>query len=106
MSEVEGHLGLVVGFLPEGCTPVGLDGDGRGRVFGAAFVCLEGAALRVERLDSALGDDGLPAAPTDTGDGSIEWRHSEGGDVIRIVSDELDVGVLMQVAESIQVHHR
>jgi hypothetical protein len=103
MADVESHLNLAIGFIPEGCDPVGLDGDGRGRMMGAGFDCTGGATLRIERLDSALDDDELPTIPTETSEGRVEWRAQEGGDAIRVVSDDLDTDVLLLVAESIDV---
>lgn len=103
MGGVEGHLGLVIGYLPEGCGPVGLDGDGRGRMVGAAFECLEDSALRMERFDSEFNSDPLPASPSETGAGRVEWRDGQTGDVIRVASDDLDIDVVLRVAESIEV---
>lgn len=103
LAAVESHLRLGVGFVPEGCDPIGLDGDGRGRMVGAAFDCPEGAAARVERFDSEFTDDVLPASPVETVAGRVEWRDGSTGDVIRLVSDDLDVEVLMRVALAIEV---
>jgi len=95
------HLGI--GYVPEGCDPVGLEGDGRGRMFAAGFDCPEDLTLRVERFDSGSNDDVLPASPSETGPGRVEWRDESTDDVIRVVSDDLDVEMLIQVAESIEV---
>jgi hypothetical protein len=104
MADVEEHLTLTVGYVPEGCEPVGLDGDGRGKAFGAAFDCPEGATLRIERFDASSNDAALSASPSETDPGRVEWRDEPTGDVIRVASDDLDIGVLLQVAESIEVH--
>lgn len=104
MADVEEHLGLVVGYLPEECDPIGLDGDGRGRIVGAAFECAEDTGLRIERFDSESNDDELSSSPTETGTGRIEWRDESTGDAIRVASDDYAIDGLMQVAESIEVH--
>ena len=103
MADVEDHLDLVVGYMPDGCDPVGLDGDGRGRMVGAAFDCAEGSTLRVERFDSEFNNDPIPASPAENRPGRVEWRDGATGDVIRVVSDDLDAQVVLQVAESIDV---
>ena len=103
MADVEGHLNLVIGYLPEGCDPVGLDGDARGRMVGAAFGCPEGSTLRIERFDSEFNDDPLPASPSATASGRVEWRNEQTGDVIRVGSDDLDVDALLRVAGSIEI---
>lgn len=103
MADVESHLDLAMGSMPEGCDPVGLDGNGRGTMVGAAFDCPRGATLRIERFGSEFNDDPLPALPTETGTGRVEWRDDQTGDVIRIVSPDLDSDALLTVAESIEV---
>lgn len=103
MVDVEAHLDLFVPYVPEGCDPVGLDGDGRGSVVGAAFDCTGGTTLRVERFDSTVNEDPVPGSPAETSPGRVEWREGSTGDVIRVVSDGFDVGVLLRVAESIEV---
>ncbi|HZD22695.1 MAG TPA: hypothetical protein VE569_04745 [Acidimicrobiia bacterium] len=103
MADVEGHLDLVVGYLPEDCDPVGLDGDGRGRMVGAAFDCGEDTSMRVERFDSEFNDDPLPASPSESVPGRIEWRDESTRDVIRVVSADLDDDFLLRIAESIEV---
>lgn len=104
MADVEGYLELTAGYLPDGCEPVGLEGDGRGTMVGAGFECAEGATVRIQRFDQELNDDLLPTSPSETGAGYIEWRDESTGDVIRVVSEDLDAGVLLRVAESIEVH--
>ena len=103
MADVEGHLDVSVGYLPDGCDPVGLDGDGRGTVVGAAFDCPDNTTLRIERFDATVNDDALSASPSETLPGRVEWRDGPTGGVIRVVSDALDVAVLLQVADSIEV---
>jgi hypothetical protein len=103
MADVEEHLDLAIGYVPERCEPIGLDGDGRGTIVGAGFDCPEGVTLRVQRFDAEVNEDPLPATPSDTGAGRIEWRDESTGDVIRVASDDLDPGVLLRVAESIEV---
>ena len=103
MADVAQHLGLDVGYVPEGCHPVGLGGDGRGRAFGAALECSGDATLRIERFDAESNDEELAATPSETRAGRVEWRDEGTGDVIRVVSDELDVDALLRVADSIQV---
>lgn len=102
MSEVEAHLDLGIGYLPEGCEPVGLDGDGRGSVMGAAFTCPGDAALRVEHLRAEVAPD-APAVPSELRPGWIEWRDDATGDVIRVVSADIGLDLLMRVALSIEV---
>ena len=104
ITDVEGHLDVSVGYMPDGCDPVGLDGDGRGTVMGAAFDCPEDATLRIERFNAGGNDDALSASPSETSPGRVEWRDGSTSDVIRVVSDDLDVAVLLQVAKSIEVH--
>jgi len=103
MADVEGHLNVSVGYLPDGCDPVGLDGDGRGTVMGAAFDCPEDTTLRIERFDAGVNDDALSASPSETNPGRVEWRDGSTGDVIRVVSDDIDVAALLRVAGSIGV---
>lgn len=103
LAAVESHLHLGIGYIPEGCNPIGLDGDGRGRMVGAAFDCIEDSTLRVERFDGDFNDDPLPLSPSETVPGRVEWRNPSTGDVIRVVSDDLDVEVLIRVAKSIDV---
>lgn len=103
LAAVESHLDLLFGYIPEGCDPVGLDGDGRGRMVGAAFDCLGDTTLRVERFDAEFNNDPLPASPAETVTGRVEWRDHSTGDVIRVVSDDLDVEMLIRLAESIDV---
>lgn len=103
LAAVESYLHLEIGYVPEGCDPVGLDGDGRGRMVGAAFDCPEGATVRVERFDFEFNDDVLSASPSETGPGRVEWRDELTDDVIRVVSADLDVEMLMRVALLIEV---
>lgn len=103
LSEVEAHLGLIVGYVPEGCDPVGLDGDGRGTYFGAAFACPEDATLRIERLASERVEGQLPALPEESVPGRVEWRDPSTGDEIRVRSDEFATDVLLSVARAISL---
>lgn len=103
LEAVESHLDLSFGYVPEGCNPIGLDGDGRGKMVGAAFDCVEDSTLRVERFDGEFNDDPLPASPAETVPGRVEWRDESTGDVIRVVSDDLDVEMLIRFAESMDV---
>jgi hypothetical protein len=103
MADVEDHLGLLVGYLPEGCHPVGLDGDGRGRIVGAVFDCAEDTGLRIERFDAESNDDELSSSPAETSPGRVEWRDGPTGDAIRVSSDDLTLDALMKVAGSIEV---
>lgn len=103
MADAEQHLGLIVGFVPQGCDPVGLGGDGRGSMVGAAWECPQAVTLRIERFDAESNDDEVPGTPSETSAGRVEWRDGPSGDVIRVVSEELDVDVLLQVADSIEV---
>jgi hypothetical protein len=103
MADVEDHLGLTVGYLPEGCHPVGLDGDGRGTIVGAAFDCAEGTGLRIERFDAESNDEELSSSPAATSAGRVEWRDGRTRDVIRVSSDDLAIDLLMKVADSIEV---
>lgn len=104
MTDVEGHLNLTIGDVPGGCQPVGLDGNGRGTVVGTAFDCPDGTTFRIERFDADTNDDALSSSPSGTGQGRVEWRDAATGDVIRVVSDDVDIAVLLRVAESIEVH--
>lgn len=101
LAAVESHMHLGIGYIPEGCDPNGLDGDGRGRMVGAAFNCVGDSTLRVERFDGEFNDDPVPSSPSETVPGRVEWRNPSTGDVIRVVSDDLDVEMLIRVAESI-----
>lgn len=103
MADVEEHLGLVVGYLPEGCHPMGLDGGGRGRIVGAVFECAEDTRLRIERFDAESNDEELSSAPAETSPGRVEWRDESTGDAIRVSSDDLGIDALMKVAGSIEV---
>lgn len=103
LAAVESHLRLGIGYVPEGCDPVGLDGDGRGGMMGAAFECPEGTTLRLERFDSASIDGVLPTSPSEAGAGHVEWRDEATGDVIRVASDVLDNELLLRVGGSIEV---
>lgn len=103
MADIEGHLNLSLGYVPDGCDPVGLDGDGRGRVVGAGFDCPADTTLRIVHFDAESNGDALLALPSETSPGRVEWRDGSTGDVIRVVSDGLDVAVLLRVANSIQV---
>ena len=100
LADVEEYLDLLVPYLPNGCDPVGLDGDGRGRMVGVAFECPEGATVRIERFDSESNVDDLPGVPTVTRPGWVQWRDPSTGDVVRVVSDELEDEVLMRIAVS------
>lgn len=104
MADVEAHLDVVVGFVPVGCDPLGLDGDGRGKMFGAGFDCPDASMLRIERFDAEVGDEPLPDSPSVASPGRVEWRDAPTGDVIRVVSNDLDLQVLLRVGESIEVH--
>lgn len=57
IAKVENHLGLEVGYAPEGCDPIGLDGDGRGTIVGAAFDCGEATGSRIERIEAGESPD-------------------------------------------------
>jgi hypothetical protein len=103
VADVEKHLDLVIGFLPEGCEPVGLGGDGRGRMVDAALYCPDAATLRIERLESESNGQELPTSPSESSPGRVEWRDESTGDVVRIASSDLEVDLLMRVAESIEV---
>lgn len=103
LSEVEAHLGLIVGYVPEGCDPVGLDGDGRGKMFGAAFECPGDETLRIERLASETVEGQLPPLPEESGPGRVEWRDQSTGDVIRVRSDQFAADVLSSVAQAISL---
>ena len=102
LAGVEEHLDLVVRYLPNGCEPVGLGGDGRGKMVEAWMECPNNAMFRIERFDSESNLDDLPRVPSVTRPGWVEWRDPSTGCVVRIISDELDVDVLMRIAESIE----
>jgi hypothetical protein len=104
INDVEAYLGLALGHLPDGCTPEGLDGDGRGRVLGATFMCPAGTELRIQRFDSTFDGRELPASPSQTAPNRFEWRDQATDDVIRVVSDDLAVDVLRPIADAIEVH--
>ena len=106
IEDVEAHLHIQIGGVPEGCVPVGLDGDGRGRVEGAAFDCGDGATLRIERLDPEVVPGSPSTVPTETDSGRVEWSDGRTGDVIRVVSDQLGSEILFGIAESIGVGDR
>lgn len=103
--DVEAHLDATIGYVPAGCDPVGLDGDGRGTIVGSGFECPDGTSLRIERFDAGVNDDPLTSAPSETRVGRVEWRDGPTGDVIRVVSDDFDPEVLLQVAESIEIRN-
>lgn len=103
IADVENHLGLVVGYLPEDCEPVGLDGDGRGKMFGAAFDCSDGATLRIERFASGSLEGEFPSSPTESSPSSVDWSDPSTGDLIRVRSDEMASDILMRVAKSIRI---
>ena len=103
MADVDAHLDLTVAYMPTGCAPAGLGGDGRGTIVGAGFECPDGTTLRIQRFDRDVNDDPLPATPAETSAGRVEWRDGSTGDAIRVASDDLDVEVLLRVAESIEV---
>jgi hypothetical protein len=69
LADVEDHLGLVVDCLPEGRDPIGLGGDGRGRILGAGFDCGEGTGLRIERFDADSIDAQVSSSPAETAPG-------------------------------------
>lgn len=104
MHDVQAHLRLAVGGLPDGCSPQGLEGDGSGRMVGATFLCPADTALRIQRFDSAFDDRQLPASPTQMTAGRLEWRDQATGDVIRVAGDGLAADLLWPVAASIEVH--
>lgn len=103
MDDVTAHLDVVIGYIPAGCDPAGLDGDGRGTIVGAGFECVDGTAMHIERFDAQVDDDPLSDTPSETTSGRIEWRDSATGDVIRVTSADIDVEVLVRIAESIEV---
>lgn len=103
MDDVSAHLELVIGYIPPGCDPAGLDGDGRGTIVGAGFECPDGTAFRVQRFDVTVNDEALTGSPSETQPGWIEWRDDGSGDVIRIASNDVDIDVLERVAESIEI---
>lgn len=103
MDDVEAHLELIVRYLPAGCDPAGLDGDGRGTIVGSGFECPDGTTLRIERFDAEVNDEPLTASPSETRPGRVEWRDGPTGDVIRVASDDFGLDVLLRVAESIEV---
>lgn len=102
LTAVEEHLDLVVRYLPNGCEPIGLGGDGREKMVGAGMECADTSMFRIERFDSESNLDDLPRVPSVTRPGWVEWRDPSTGDVVRVISDELDVDVLMRIAESIE----
>lgn len=103
LDDVEAHLELVIGYMPAGCDPAGLDGDGRGTIVGAGFECLDATTLRIQRFDAEVNDDLLSESPSETQDGRVEWRDGTTGDVIRVASDDVGLDVLMRVAQAIEV---
>jgi hypothetical protein len=103
MDDVTAHLDVAIGYVPAGCDPAGLDGDGRGTIVGAGFECVDGTTLHIERFDADVDDDPLSDTPSETISGRIEWRDSTTGDVIRVTSADIDVEVLVRIAESIEV---
>ena len=104
IADVEQHLNLDVAYLPEGCAAVGLDGDGRRSIVGAAFACPDRATLRIERFDTESNDDELPRKPSTTTPGRVAWRDASTNDVISVLSDDVNRDVLIRVAESIEGH--
>lgn len=102
MGDVESHLDLQIGYLPDGCEPVGLDGDGRGTIVGAAFTCPEAIGLRIEHLAEEVAGD-APATPSLVAPGRVEWRDEPSGDVIRVVSEQSEIESLLRVARSIEI---
>ena len=103
MADVSAHLDLAIGYIPAGCEPAGLYGDGRGTIVGAGFDCPDAMTVRIERFDAELDDDPLTGSPSQTKSGRVEWRDGPTGDVIRVASDDLDIDVLQRVAEYIEV---
>jgi hypothetical protein len=106
IDDVEAHLRVQVTDLPEACVPVGLSGDGRGRFEAAGFDCGDGATLRIERFDGEFLTESVPSVPSETSPGRVEWRDDRTGDVIRVLSDELEIEALVGIAQSIDVRDR
>jgi hypothetical protein len=102
MAGVQAHLGFDVGMVPEGCEPLGLSGDGRGTMVGATFECDLGTIL-IERFDSSIREDDVPAVPAESGSSEIEWRDGATRDVIRLRSDGVPIEVLFDIADSIHI---
>lgn len=103
MSDVEAHLGLVVGHVPAGCDPVGLSGDGRGTMVGAGFECPDGTSFRIERFGAAVvEDEELTPQPSETAPDRVGWRDEVTGDEIRVASDDLEIDALLVIAEAIE----
>lgn len=105
MAGVQAHLGLTIGTIPEDCDPLGLSGDGRGTMVGATFECGRGTIL-IERFDSTLREDDVPAVPSESGPSEIEWRDDATGDVVRLRSDGIPVEELFDVAGQIRLLER
>ena len=105
LDDVERHLDLRLGTVPEDCQPQGLFGDGRGKMVGATFDCSGAVVLIVERFDGRERDAPLPGSPaaSSANRGRIEWRDGASGDVVVVRSNEADPTMLLDVARSIDV---